>query len=129
MTRADPDPLQQALTALEFAHGAILDAIGLEDGLDGRAGERVLGMINAALIANGRQPLSMPAADVAVEPLPYWTTLGSPDPRTVEIARLREALKDLNDAHHGYHLGLGRCICAAHEAATAALSPIQEPEQ
>jgi hypothetical protein len=35
--------------ALEFAKGAIMDAIKLEDGLDGAAGQAVVGMIDAAL--------------------------------------------------------------------------------
>jgi hypothetical protein len=55
---AVPD-VGQALTALEFAAGAIIDAVGLEDGLDGLAGERVLRMINVALVAHGRQPVTI----------------------------------------------------------------------
>lgn len=56
---------EQALVALEFAQGAIYDAIGCEDGLDGRAGERVIAMIRAALDANGRPPLHIPVEDEA----------------------------------------------------------------
>jgi hypothetical protein len=46
---------QQALDAREFAQGAILDAIGLEDGLDGAAGHAVVLLIRDALKANGRE--------------------------------------------------------------------------
>ncbi len=52
-----------ALQALEFAHGAILDAIGLDDGLDGQAGQAVLRLIRAALTANGRVPPDLPIED------------------------------------------------------------------
>lgn len=58
---------EQALEALEFAAGAIGDAIGCEDGLDGRAGETVLRMIDAALVANGRQPMRKPQHDADIE--------------------------------------------------------------
>jgi hypothetical protein len=45
------------VTALEFAKGAIQDAICLEDGLDGLAGEAVIKMINAALKSVPAVPL------------------------------------------------------------------------
>lgn len=45
---------EKSVEALEFAQGAILDAIGLEEGLDGAAGEAVIRMIRAALTATGR---------------------------------------------------------------------------
>jgi hypothetical protein len=64
---------EQALEALEFAHGAILDATSDEDGLDGNAGDAVLKMIRAALTANGRTPPDMPPADEPVPALPIWT--------------------------------------------------------
>lgn len=63
----------EALTALSFAEGAIIDAISVEDGLDGGAGEAVLKMIRAALIANGREPITIPPEDEPGEP-PYQTT-------------------------------------------------------
>lgn len=66
-------PAQQALDALAFAHGAIGDAIGLDEGLDGVAGHTVLAMIDAALRANGRLPTEVPPEDHAVAPTPYWT--------------------------------------------------------
>lgn len=37
------------LDCLEFAHGAIIDAIATEDGLDGSAGESVILMIEEQL--------------------------------------------------------------------------------
>jgi hypothetical protein len=40
--------------ALEFAKGAIRDAICLEDGLDGLAGERVIQMIDRAIYKGGK---------------------------------------------------------------------------
>lgn len=40
---------------LEFAKGAIMDAIYLEDGLDGAAGEAVLEMIDEALLEDIRK--------------------------------------------------------------------------
>lgn len=42
------------LDALEFARGAIVDAICLEDGLDGADGEAVLGVVDDQLKAHGR---------------------------------------------------------------------------
>jgi hypothetical protein len=60
-------PIDQALTALEFAAGAIIDAIADEDGLDGLAGARVLQMIDAALLANGRKGWPKPTDDTAAE--------------------------------------------------------------
>ena len=45
----------EACTALEFAQGAILDAIGLEDGLDGLAGAKVIQIIRAALAKAGKE--------------------------------------------------------------------------
>ena len=41
--------VERLRAALEFAKGAIEDAIGLEDGLDGATGESVLKMIEQAL--------------------------------------------------------------------------------
>jgi len=41
--------LRQLLDCLEFAHGAIGDAIATEDGLDGAAGEKVIEMIEEQL--------------------------------------------------------------------------------
>lgn len=70
---ASSSPAQQALDALAFAHGAIGDAIGLDEGLDGVAGQKVLEMIDAALRANGRLPPEVPPEDHAVAPTPYWT--------------------------------------------------------
>ena len=46
--------LNNALDALEFAEGAIADAIMLEDGLDGGTGMEVLKMISAVLVEAGR---------------------------------------------------------------------------
>lgn len=57
------EPRALAIEALEFASGAIHDAIGLEDGLDGLAGERVLGLIRRALEANGRPLPPVPRED------------------------------------------------------------------
>jgi hypothetical protein len=54
-------------SALRFAAGAITDAIGLEDGLDGRAGEAVLGIIDAALVAHGQEPMERPQHDTDAE--------------------------------------------------------------
>ncbi len=42
--------VESLLECLEFAYGAIGDAIGLEDGLDGEAGLRVMGMIEEQFI-------------------------------------------------------------------------------
>lgn len=64
---------EQTIEALEFAHGAILDAIGLEDGLDGAAGAAVLKMLRAALAANGRTPPDYPKEDEPVECVPFLT--------------------------------------------------------
>ena len=50
------DPEDDPYHALAFAHGAIQDAIGLEDGLDGADGEAVLSIIDRALAAAGRAP-------------------------------------------------------------------------
>jgi hypothetical protein len=58
---APDDPVEIACEALLFAQGAILDAIGLEDGLDGHAGAAVIKMIRLALKANGREPDPFPA--------------------------------------------------------------------
>lgn len=44
---------------LAFAKGAIIDAIGLEDGLDGAAGQAVIAMIDASLAARP-EPASVP---------------------------------------------------------------------
>jgi hypothetical protein len=92
-----------ALEALESAHGAILDAVSCEDGLDGNAGDAVLGMIRAALIANGRTPPDMPPADAVVPALPIWTAnLSYPDhQRLIDQALAIEQL--LRDA------GVGAC--------------------
>lgn len=73
-----------AVTALEFAHGAILEAIGLEDGLDGGAGLRVLQMIRAALLANGRQPPAIPGEDEEVPATPAATASIEPPVARVE---------------------------------------------
>jgi hypothetical protein len=35
---------------------------------------------------------------------------------------LLAACKALMETHHGYHLGVGPCICHAHEAAKAAIA-------
>lgn len=35
---------------------------------------------------------------------------------------LLAAIKALAGAHHGWHLGMGRCICAAHEDALAVIA-------
>jgi hypothetical protein len=66
-----PPSHEQTMEALAFAHGAIVDAIGCEDGLDGQAGAAVLKMIRAALTANGRTPPDMP-----LEPLDVTRTEG-----------------------------------------------------
>jgi len=41
------------------------------------------------------------------------------------VTRLEEALRGLVEAHHGYHVGLGPCVCPAHEAGRAALAPTE----
>jgi len=46
----------QLREACEFAIGAIEDAIGLEDGLDGAEGQAVLKMLRAALAASPQEP-------------------------------------------------------------------------
>jgi hypothetical protein len=65
-------PVKQALDALEFAHGAILDAIGLDDELDGAAGAAVMRMIVEALVANGRTPPEFPKEGETVERVPFF---------------------------------------------------------
>lgn len=70
-------PREQALDALEFAVGAIWDAIGAEDGLDGGVGEKVLALMYAALRVNGRQ-VCIPSEDEAYDRLaalrePLWS--------------------------------------------------------
>jgi hypothetical protein len=64
-TTGDSSPLapELACEALAFAWGAIADAVGLEDGLDGAAGEKVMALIDAALVANGRQPMGKPTGE------------------------------------------------------------------
>ncbi len=54
---------EQACEALAFAWGAIADAVGLEDGLDGLAAEKVMGLIDRALVANSQQPMGRPSGD------------------------------------------------------------------
>lgn len=72
---ATATPLQAACDALEFAQGAILDAIGLEDGLDGQAGARVLQIIRAALLANGRTLTPLPDAHTEADHAPVDVAL------------------------------------------------------
>lgn len=98
------DPVHLALEALSFAEGAIFDAIGLEDGLDGLAGGKVLTMIRAALIANGRDPITIPPEDEAGDP-PYQTTEQRLE--SAEVARLTADLATMQaqrklefDNHH-----------------------------
>ncbi len=51
------DDIEELLTTLEFAHGAIMDAIGCEDGLDGYAGDSILVMIEKVLCSHKRLEL------------------------------------------------------------------------
>lgn len=137
-------PVQHALDALAFAHGAIGDAIGLDEGLDGVAGQKVLAMIDAALRANGRLPPDVPLEDDAVAPTPYWTASIEPDSSPAWEPKLRalivewqnrmmdagvahdRALKDgrLSDvwAHHAAAAAYRMCI---HELAK--LMPLPDP--
>jgi len=57
------DRTAQLVEALRFAQGAIQDAICLEEGLDGLAGEAVLKMIRAALAAPPDDPEAHPRED------------------------------------------------------------------
>jgi len=60
--------VDELLDCLEFAHGAIIDAIGTEDGLDGSAGEAVLNMIEEQLTKHKRdfEPYKVPAGTKAI---------------------------------------------------------------
>jgi len=83
-------PLDQALEALEFSHGAILDAISCEDGLDAGAGEKVLHLIRAALTANGHPPPDWPKEDEVPPSLPIWTASSAVAVRATAPAPLDE---------------------------------------
>jgi hypothetical protein len=43
-----------------------------------------------------------------------------------QLARAKAALEALCGAHHGWHIGLGECVCPQHEQARAALRRIYE---
>jgi len=47
------EEMKKLLDCCEFSHGAIVDAIAAEDGLDGRAGEKVIQMIEEQLTKHG----------------------------------------------------------------------------
>jgi len=57
------------------------------------------------------------------------------DAKDAEIKRLRTALANLVSSHDGYSMGVGPCICAAHEDASALLGvnrdgvKIKEPSE
>lgn len=108
-------PGEQALDALEFAQGAILDAISLEDGLDGEAGHRVILMIREALKANGRELMPFPAEDVEAPCIPQFTT--SLDPvRQQVIDVLDGALIDDANNYRGLQSRAASLIAAMRES-------------
>jgi len=129
LTAGVPPAAQQALDALRFAHGAILDAIGLEDGLDASAGEAVLNIIRDALTANGAAPPDWPDEDQVVPRLPVWTAEALHD-------FLKSAGVPPEPSHEGtcnpFSSPCGARFCAyeemAHHAKTCSSRPSQTPE-
>jgi hypothetical protein len=104
MSEAPVTPAAQALDALEFAYGAVLDAIGLEDGLDGAAGHAVLKMVRAALVANGRTPPTYPAEDEVVTPVPFLSAEAPVTPAVSPLWKLVEQWRAI--AKEGRNVGI-----------------------
>lgn len=113
-----PSP-EQAFEALAFAHGAILDAIGLDDGLDARAGEKVLHMIRAALTANGRTPPDWPTDDEPVASLPIWSVSTLPDLKAALHGLQADMQQALNE-FEAYRVDRRRQSYRPHQAVSRA---------
>ncbi len=103
------------LTVLDFCEGAIRDAIGLDDGLDGAAGEGVLSMIRTARARAVR--VSAPASPVGTEDATRLPTR----------SEVEQAVKECENAAISYATeNVDRSRLAEAEAALLALIPTQE---